>query len=170
MQKIILSFLFVIISFVSNAQRDSINAFPNMNVNDLYGKTTSTSTFINGTGGPILLVFWISTYKVPSKELDAIEEIYDDWKKEFNIRVIVISVDDSRTVSRVMPMVNAKGWSFEFYIDENSDFKRAMNVNSLPHTFVISKNGEIMWQKVGYLDGEENFIYEELLKLNENRR
>jgi hypothetical protein len=31
--------------------------------------------------------------------------------------------------------VNGKGWEYEVLLDANSEFKRAMNVNAIPHTF-----------------------------------
>ena len=162
MKKIYFSILLLLIALNAFAQGDSVKIFPNVNLKNMNGETISTSTFNNGKES-ILLIFWNSTYKIPSIELDVIEENYQNWKSEMDVKVIVISVDDSRTAARVSPVVSAKGWSFEFYLDINSDFKRAMNVNSLPHTFIITRVGEIVWQTVGFLDGEENLIYEKLL-------
>lgn len=162
--------IFSLVFNYANAQNDSsisktnFAKIPTMDVKDLQGNTVNSSSFSNGSK-PVLLVFWISIYKIPGKELDAIEENYVDWKKETGVKVIVISVDDSRTASHVLPMVNAKGWSFEFYLDINSDFKRAMNVNNLPHTFLINGSGEIVWQAAGFMEGNESLIYDELKKM-----
>jgi hypothetical protein len=30
-----------------------------------------------------------------------------------------------------------------------------MNVNVPPHTFIVNGNGDVVWQHVGYLDGDE---------------
>jgi len=54
-----------------------------------------------------------------------------------------------------LPLVNGKGWEFDVLLDENGDFKRAMNVNVPPHTFILNGKGEIVWQHVGYLEGDE---------------
>ena len=62
-------------------------------------------------------------------------------------------------------MVNARGWDFEFYLDINSDFKRAMNVNLVPQTFLINDAGEITWNTVGFMEGNETLIYEEQKKM-----
>ena len=50
-------------------------------------------------------------------------------------------------------------------MDANQDLKRALNVNAIPHTFILNKNKEIVWQHTSYFDGDEEEIYEELLKL-----
>ncbi len=153
---------------IKRSQTDSnaVNSktIPAIDVKDLKGKTVNTATFSND-GKPIVIVFWYSVHKYPTKELDAIQENYDEWKKETGVKVIVISIDDSRSSSNVLPMVKAREWEFEFYLDINSDFKRAMNVNFCPQTFFINGKGEIVSQHLGFTEGSEAVIYEELKKV-----
>ena len=163
--------LFSLAFFQANAQIDTgsiskVNTkkIPSVAIKDLYGNVVSTSSFTN-KGKPMIIIFWYSVHRFPSKELNAIEENCEAWKKETGVKVIIVSVDDSRTATNVLPIVNAKGWDFEFYLDINSDFKRAMNVNLLPHTFLISGSREIVWQSVGFIEGDETTIYDELKKL-----
>jgi len=137
---------------------------PSVEIKDLHGNNVNTSSFSN-KGKPIIIVFWYSVHKFPTKELDAIQENYEAWKNETGVKVIVISIDDSRTASNVLPMVNARGWDFEFYLDINSDFKRAMNVNLVPHTFLVSGQGEIIWNTIGFMNGSESIIHDELKKI-----
>lgn len=150
----------------AHGQADSSRSqkIPAVEIRDMQGKIVNTSTFSNN-GKPMLIVFWNSFHRFPSKELDALQEKYVEWKKETGVKIIVVSVDDSRTSARVSPMINAKGWDFEFYFDSNADFKRAMNVNLLPHTFLATGTGHIVWQKVGFIEGDEEIIYAELLKI-----
>jgi biopolymer transport protein ExbD len=49
--------------------------------------------------------------------------------------------------------------------DENQDFKRAMNVNNVPHTFIINGKGEIVWSHNSYSDGDEDVLYENIKAL-----
>ena len=51
------------------------------------------------------------------------------------------------------------------YIDENSDFKRALNVNEIPHTFILNGKGEIVSQHKSYAPGDELGIFEEVKKI-----
>jgi hypothetical protein len=66
---------------------------------------------------------------------------------------------------RVSPTVSGKSWEFEVLLDVNSDFKRAMNVNVPPHTFILDGEGTIVWQHVGYLDGDEQEYIEIVQKI-----
>jgi hypothetical protein len=94
-----------------------------------------------------------------------IHELYPQWQKETGVKVIIVSLDDARTLQRVATMVNGKGWNYESYIDPNGDFKRAMNVNMPPHTFVLNGKKEIMWQHVGFEEGNETELYEAIKKV-----
>ncbi|MBU1368016.1 MAG: redoxin family protein, partial [Bacteroidetes bacterium] len=72
----------------------------------------------------------------------------------------------SRSTARVMPMVNGKGWEFEVLLDPNGDFKRAMNVNMIPHTFLIDGDGKIVEQHTSYFEGAEYELYEKVKKIS----
>jgi peroxiredoxin len=50
-------------------------------------------------------------------------------------------------------------------MDPNGDFKRAMGVNNVPHTFLLDKDGTIVYSHNNYAPGDEDSLYEELLKL-----
>ena len=151
-------------SGVDNNSSSNTKRIPVADVKDLHGKTISTASFSNN-GKPILIVFWNSVHKFPTKELEALQDNYENWKTRTGVKIIVISIDDSRTAARVAPMVNSRGWDFEFYLDINSDFKRAMNVNLVPHTFLINGAGSIIWNTVGFMEGSESLIYDELEKI-----
>ena len=40
-----------------------------------------------------------------------------------------------------------------------------MGVSSIPHTFLLNKNNEIVWQHKGYVDGDEYKLLKEIKKL-----
>ena len=136
-----------------------------VDVKTLDGRIVSTSTFSNNSK-PMILVFWISWHKNPAKELNAIAEYYDDWKKETGVKLITIAEDDARTSATIAGIVASKEWSYEFYIDNTQDFKRAMGVNDVPHTMLVNGEGKVVWEKIGYLEGDENTIHDELIKIS----
>lgn len=138
---------------------------PSANVKDLQGKTVNTSA-ISNDGKPILVSFWATWCKPCLQELKAIHNVYDTWKQETGVKVVAISIDDARNASKIKPFVNGLGWEFDVYLDENGDFKRTMNVNNVPHSFLIDGNtGKVVWQHNSYAPGDENHIYEEIKKL-----
>lgn len=137
---------------------------PSVNVKTLDNKTVSTSTITND-GKPMIIDFWATWCKPCVSELNAISEEYADWQEETGVKLVAISIDDARTMASVAPFVNGKGWDYEVYLDTNSDFKRAMNVNNVPHTFLVDGSGKIVAQHNTYAPGDEKKLLEEIRKL-----
>ena len=137
---------------------------PNINVKTLNGKKFNISKLQNGQN-PIVISFWATWCKPCKKELNNIAEIYEEWQDETGVKIVAISIDDSRSKSKVAPYVNSSDWEYEVYLDQNGDLKRAMGVSTVPHTFLLNKNKEIVWQHKGYVDGDENKLFKEIKKL-----
>lgn len=167
--KCITLLLLLIISLCSIAQeKDSLlNKLPSIELKHINGKTINT-TEISNNGNPILICIWKSCCKSPVNMLDAIAEVYDEWKEETGVLLYAISIDDARSSNHIAPFINGKGWEFEVLLDPNSDFKRAMNVSLTPHTFLLNGDGKIVWQKAMFLAGEEEEIYKKILEIINN--
>ena len=132
----------------------------NITLKTLDGRTVESSV-IQNDGKPIIVSFWATWCKPCNRELNTIKEVYEDWQAETGVKLVAISIDDARSASRVKPHVDGNGWEYEVYIDQNQDFKRAMNVVNVPHTFIINGKGEIVWQHTSFVEGSE----EELIEL-----
>ncbi|MDR2556683.1 MAG: TlpA family protein disulfide reductase [Bacteroidales bacterium] len=137
---------------------------PNIKLKDLSGKEVSLQDAIKNDGNPVLIDFFATWCKPCIKELKAISDIYEDWQKETGVKMIIVSIDDSRTTANVRTLVNAQGWDFDVLLDVNSDLKRAMNVANPPHTFVLNSEGKIVFQHNGYSEGSEDELIEEVRK------
>ncbi len=138
----------------SSTVLSSNRILPKVDIKTLESITFNTSNFSND-GKPIIINFWATNCRPCIKELTNIADIYDDWQDETGVKIIAIATDDSKTIANVLPFVCGKNWNFEFYTDVNSDFKRAMNVNNIPHTFILNSNLEIVWQHISYSEGDE---------------
>lgn len=154
--------ILICISFVGLAQSKQL---PAINIKTLDGQSFSTADFDND-GKPYVLSFWATWCRPCIKELTAIDEIYEDWL-DLGVKLVAVSVDDSKTRHNILPMVNGRGWGFDFYLDDNGDFKRAMGVNMIPHTFIIDGNGNVVGQHRAFYDGLEWEMYDKLKKLIE---
>lgn len=137
---------------------------PSINIKNMEGEPFNTKD-ISNNGKPIIMTFWATWCKPCMKEHDAINEVYEEWVEETGVKLYAVSIDNSRSSKRVMPTVNGKGWEFDVLLDSNGDLKRAMNVNIPPHTFILNGNGEVVWQHIGYLDGDEDEYIEIVEKL-----
>ena len=158
--------IFVLLLLINVQDTNILNAkeLPKVTVKDLLGKSVNASDFSND-GKPFIIDFW-ATWCVPCvRELTNLDKIYPKWQEETGIKIIAISIDDARTSKKVAPFVKGRKWTFEFYLDENSELKRAMNVNNPPHTFLCNGKGEIVWEHSGYAEGGEEELYKQIIEL-----
>jgi len=160
-KKIALGLVITLITFTTYGQN---RALPNINVKNLDGSSFNISD-LNNDDAPIVISFWATWCKPCKKELNNIAEVYEDWQDETGVKLVAVSIDDTRSMSKVAPFVNASDWEYEIYLDPNSDLKRAMGVSTVPHTFLLNKDNKIVWQHKGYIDGDEIELLKEIKKL-----
>jgi len=141
-------------------------SIPSVSLKDLTGSTIDTGT-IENDGNPIVICFWATWCSPCKRELNNYMDYYAEWQEETGVKIIAVSIDDSRSTKRVAPYIMSSGWEFEILLDPSGDFKRAMGVNNVPHTFVYNGAGELVWSHNNYAEGDEEELYEELLKLVE---
>ncbi|GBU07760.1 thiol-disulfide oxidoreductase ResA [Bacteroidales bacterium] len=149
------------------AQEAGRNNLPAIELKDIDGKSMNTSNFSN-QGKPFIISFFATWCKPCLRELSTIHEVYEDWIDETGVKLIAVSIDDTRSSANVKTLVNGKGWEYEVFLDPNGAFKRAMNVNNIPHTFIIDGSGKIAWQHTSFSQGSENEMLEVVKKLMNN--
>ena len=96
----------------------------------------------------------------------AIHDVYETWQEETGVTVVAVSIDDEKTKRDVITYANGKAWDYLVLLDPNSDFKRNMGVNNVPHTFLLDKEGNIVYTHNNYVPGDEEKLFEEIKKLS----
>ena len=163
MKKILLSL--TLIAFISTFSCGQNRTLPKVKVKTLNGSKVNFNEIDNGNS-PIVISFWATWCKPCIKELNNIAEIYDDWQEETGVKIIAVSIDDTRSMSKVAPFVNSSDWQYEVYLDPNGNLKRAMGVSTVPHTFLLNQNKEIVWQHKSYVEGDEEKLFKEIKKIS----
>ena len=163
LKKTFLSALFICFTILGFAQNNK--GVPAIDVKKMDGTTFNTGDIDNG-GKPVIINFWATWCSPCKRELNNIADLYEDWVDETGVKLIAISIDDARNMAKVAPYVNGKGWEYDVYIDPNGDFKRALGVNNVPHTFLVDGNGKIVWQHNSYAEGDEYELLELVEKLS----
>ena len=159
MKKLMFLMLALMVGVSASAQN-----LPDVKVESQEAKVISTLDLVDGT--PMIISFWSTTCKPCIMELNAINDNLVDWLEEVDMKVVAVSVDDARTVSRARAMTKGQGWDdYVCVYDKNQDFKRAMNVSLTPHTFIVDGNGKIVYSHSGYTPGSEQELFETIKAL-----
>jgi thiol-disulfide isomerase/thioredoxin len=157
--KMLLYSALLAVGFLAKAQ-----PLPQIEVQTLGGTKVPIAS-LHQTGKPTIVSFWATWCKPCINELNSIAERYDELQEELGVTLIAVSIDDSRTSPKVGPFVAGQGWDYTVVLDPNSDLRRAMGVNNVPHTFLLNGAGEIVWQVNKYVPGEEEVLISEIRKL-----
>ena len=169
MKKIVLGAMiaisFIAFQSVATNEVEPGKKVPSVSLKDMNGNSINTAEVFND-GNPIIISFWATWCKPCRLELSTIAEEYDDWQEETGVKLVAVSVDAQRNLSQVKPVVNSSGWDYDVWLDPNGDFKRAMGVNNVPHTFLLDGKGNIVYTHNNYVLGDEEELYEEILKVS----
>lgn len=144
---------------------DSTNAatLPDLSLKDMNGNTINVKDMAD-SGKITVFSFWATWCGPCKKELKNINELLEDWEKDYNVKLVAVCTDDSRNAPKVKPYVNGQGWEFPVIMDPNQQFQRAMNAPNIPFTVVVDGQGKIRYTHLGYVEGDE---YELEKKLKE---
>ena len=140
----------------------STSTIPSTDLKTLDGTIVNSRDILQDSV-PIILSFWATWCKPCIKELTAINDEMEEWQEEAKFRVVAVSIDDARTTHMVKNLVNARGWTFEVFLDANSEFKKLMNVAQPPHTFIVFQ-GKVVYQHSSYAEGDEEELFEIIKK------
>jgi len=157
--KLLLYSALLAVGFLAEAQ-----PLPQIEVQTLGGAKVPIAS-LHQTGKPTVVSFWATWCKPCINELNSLAERYEELQEELGVTLVAVSIDDSRTSPKVGPFVAGQGWDYTVVLDPNSDLRRAMGVNNVPHTFLLNGAGEIVWQVNKYVPGEEEVLIAEIRKL-----
>jgi len=157
--------LTLLVMFVSmNVFSQTAKPFPSVLITNLKGEKVDVSK-LTGNDKIIVFDFW-ATWCIPCKrELNNIAELYDEWKKNYNVELVAISIDDAKSQPKVKTTVDGSGWDYTVLLDSNQDLKRALNFQNIPYTVLVDQKGNIVYVHDGYVDGDEYLLEEKIKEL-----
>lgn len=158
--KLTFASLLLAFSFTAFAQ----TSLPSVDIKTLEGAAVNIQDYADN-GKITVLSFWATWCTPCKKELDAIADFYGEWQEEYNMELVAITIDTRRALAKVKPMVAQKGWDYEILSDANSELMTALNFQTVPQTFIIDTEGNIVYSHSGYLPGDEYELEDKLKEL-----
>lgn len=130
---------------------------PEVTIKDIDGHSVNVAK-LTQSGKPVVISFFATWCKPCMRELKAIHDVYPDWQDETGVEMYIVSIDQAQDEHKVRPLVDGNGWEYHVLLDPNGTFKRAMSVQNIPHMFVFDSKGALVYQHVGYTEGDETEV------------
>ena len=130
---------------------------PSVTLRDTDGKYVCVASLAQ-TGKPVIITFFATWCKPCMRELKAIDDLYDEWQEQTGVEVYAVSTDQGQDIQKVKPLADGYGWRYHVLLDPNGELKRAMNVQTIPHLFIIDIQGNVVYNHAGYTDGDEQKV------------
>ena len=159
------SLLFLLAFFVSLTAFGQKAQFPaNATVFDLQGKRVDLADFVKN-GKPTLISFWATWCKPCKLELSNMADLYPEWREKYDLEIVAISTDNSRTLPKVKTIVSQKRWEYTVLNQPGNELQTALNFMTIPETFLLDGKGNIIYRHSGYVSGDEYELDDKLKEL-----
>lgn len=122
---------------------------PDFTVYDSNGKAVNLSDYF---GKPIVLNFWASWCPPCKSEMPHFETAY---KENTDVQFLMVNMTSGDTKADADAFIKDEGYTFPVLFDTDGDAAMTYGASSLPVTFFIDKNGDMVTYAVGMLS-EEN--------------
>lgn len=105
-------------------------------------------------GKPVVLNFWASWCGPCKSEMPDFDEIYQEYKGKISFMMVNLTDGVQETMDSAKQYVEGQGYSFPVYFDTKSEGAIAYGVYSIPTTFFIDANGDVVAYASGALSRE----------------
>lgn len=148
-------------SFVSSGTSSSLDSsktvepevlLPEVPVTDLAGKQVSLASY---GGRPALVVFWTTWCQPCKKEMAFLQEKAASLKATNHINVIGVNMFSSEfSKTEVRRFVKDRNIRFPVLLDGTDQLTAALNVHTIPSSFLFNKKGELIASTEGPLENQ----------------
>jgi thiol-disulfide isomerase/thioredoxin len=119
----------------------------------------TTFNFTDTKGKVVFVNFWATWCPPCIAEMPSLQALYTDYNDK--VEFLFITNDDFKTVESFK---TKKEFNFEVFSPVN-EIPEALSTRSIPRTFIINKNGEIVVDESGAIDWNSETVREQLDQL-----
>ena len=156
-----LLFFFAVSLFATGAFAQK--TLPKVTIKTLEGENVEIQDY--ATDGKVtVLCFWATWCGPCKRELNTLADLYEDWQENYDVEILAITLDVKQRLGKAKS--DSSQWDFTILSDSNQELQRAMGFQNPPQTYVVDKNGNIVFEHNGYSPGDEEALEEAVAKAN----
>ena len=133
----------------SSEKENQLTQAPNFIVYDLDGNEVNLSDFF---GKPIIVNFWASWCGPCQMEMPDFDEAYAAYKDEIHFLMVNMTDGSRETLEKASSFIEEKGYTFPVYYDTEYSAAITYSVSSLPTTYFIDTEGNLIAHARGAID------------------
>lgn len=149
-------FSIILVAFFALSALAADSKAPDFTLKDLKGKNVKFSDIL-AENELVMLDFWF----VGCKPCLEYMESFDGFEEEFGDRgfkLITINTDSSQSTNKVKPFMDGRNYGFLVLLDPNGEVRKRYQIKAEPTTFLIKKDGTIVYRHQGYTKGLEDEV------------
>ena len=136
--------------FTGFSVRSTLHKAPNFKLQTLRGRTIELSQL---KGKTVVINFWATWCGPCRAEIPGFIEVYEKYKSK-GLEIVGVSVDEGGW-SDVKPFVKEYKIDYPVVLATKKVEKEYGNIDAIPTTFIVDKNGFIVDRHLGYLKMED---------------
>ncbi len=149
-------FLILVFLFSTNFAQEAVQKkAPNFELTTIEDEEVELADFLGE--GPVLINFWATWCKPCVEEMKYYQDIYDKYASD-GMKMLAISEDNERSVAKVVPFIRVNNYTFTVLLDIDNSVARDYYVRVVPHTYILTSDGEIVYSHSGYKKGDEKKV------------
>ena len=145
-----------------------IKEIPKATLNSINEESVEIQEY-SRNGNPKLISLWATWCGPCRMELKALDKVYPDWKKKYNLEIVAASVDIPPMLNNAKDMFKKYGWDFTFLHDNNQELMTALGIRGIPYSILVDGSGKIMSVQQGYYPGYEKELEKKIASLGPSK-
>jgi len=112
----------------------------------------AAGTLAEYRGEVLLIDFWATYCTTCAATVPALERLQTQYGAQ-GLRVVAVSLDEPADTARARLLLAEWGGTYPLIFDIDRALREAYQVNLLPMTYLISRDGLVAWQQAGTVGG-----------------